>query len=425
MLWHFVLTRWFSPVLDREELDTIQRRKLQRFLQTVIKESPCYRDLAPALESFPVMKKATFLARFVDLNRFHIPLETATQVALRAEQERDFKPELPGGLTVGLSSGTSGARHVFLVSRADRCRWAGQMLARMLTTESLQQVLNPFAASLRIAFFLRASSNLYTTLSGWRVRLDYYDLTRSFASLIEDLTAQQPHVLVAPATVLAELARAKVAIRPTQIISVAEVLDERDRRLIESVFGVRVAEVYQAAEGFLGCTCEHGRIHLNEDALHIEPRWMDEKCDRFQPVITDFSRNTQWFVRYQLDDILRLNKTPCPCGSATMSLHQIEGRTGEVLWLKSERGRLTPVFPDSLRQAIYTMPSPPELYRVEQHGDRWEIRLRNGDSGAVRAALEKLITGMELVLPTIEFLPWTDQAPAEKQKRIRCVTKPA
>jgi len=74
--------------------------------------------------------------------------------------------------------------------------------------------------------------------------------------------------------------------------------------LIEGAFCVRVAEVYKAAEGFLGCTCEHGRMHLNEDALHVEPHWMDEKCVRFLPIITDYSRTTHWFVRYKLDDIL-------------------------------------------------------------------------------------------------------------------------
>jgi len=107
-----------------------------------------------------------------------------------------------------------------------------------------------------------------------------------------------------------------------------------------------------------------------------------------------------------------------------MSLHNIEGRTGEVLLLKTKRGRLTPVFPDSLRQAIYAMLSPPELYRVAQHGKRWELRLRSGDAEAVRGALEKLILGMELTLPTIDFLPWVDQDPTEKQKRIRCISTP-
>jgi putative adenylate-forming enzyme len=200
MLWHFVLTRWFSPFRDREELDAIPQHKLHSFLETAVRESPFYQGFMPTMDALPLMNKSSFLKSFEALNRRRITLDEATRVALRAEHDRDFKTELPGGLTVGLSSGTSGSRHVFLVSRADRCRWAGQMLARMLTNGSLWRVINPFAEPLRIAFFLRASSKLYTTFSVRRVRLNFYDLTRSFTSLTSDLATQQPHVIVAPAT---------------------------------------------------------------------------------------------------------------------------------------------------------------------------------------------------------------------------------
>ena len=402
ILRHFIATRWLPAPRDREE-------RLRRFLS----EAPRFAD---------VMTKGLFLKNFAALNRHGITLEQATEVALRAERERDFKPELPGGITAGLSSGTSGARQVFLAGREDRCRWAGQILARMLDTASLRQILNPFARPLRIAFLLRANSNLYTTLSSRRVKFEYYDLTRPFGDLVSRLDQSPPDVLVAPATVLVELAR-RVAARPRQVISVAEVLDVRDRAVIETAFGVRVAEIYQAAEGFLGSTCAQGRMHLNEESLHIEPLWLEEPHGRFHPLITDFSRRTQWFVRHRLDDILRLDPTPCPCGRKTMTLRGIEGRAEEVLWLPDADGALSPVFPDVLRQALYTQPL--DLYRIEQHGLRWEIRLKHGDERAVQGTLETLVDGLRLERPVLQFLPWTEQPSSEKQKRIRCITKPA
>lgn len=402
ILWHFIVTRWLPAPGDREG-------RLRRFLT----EAPRFGD---------VMTKSLFLEHFAELNSHGITLELATEVALRAESERDFKPELPGGLTVGLSSGTSGARQVFLAGREDRCRWAGQMLARMLSTASLWKILNFFGRPLRIAFFLRANSNLYTTLSSLRVKLDYYDLTRPFADLVAQLNQSPPDVLVAPATVLAELARSARA-KPKQVISVAEVLDARDRAVIEAAFDLRVAEIYQAAEGFLGATCAQGRMHLNEESLHIEPLWLDVAHERFHPLITDFSRRSQWFVRHRLDDILRHDPTPCPCGRKTMTLRGIEGRAEEVLWLRDESGALAPVFPDVLRQALYTQSL--ELYRVEQHGSHWKIRLRNGDERAVQFALEALVDGLRLDRPEFQFLPWTEQPSSEKQKRIRCITKPS
>lgn len=432
ILWHFAKIRWGPQVRDRETLLKRQAKRVRKFLENAVAESPFYRENSPELSQLPLMSKAEFLANFSVLNRHGITLEAATSLALRAERERDFQPELPGGLTAGLSSGTSGTRHVFLVARGDRCRWAGQILARTLSAESLRRVIHPFAAPLRIAFFLRANSNLYTTLSGRRVKLKYYDLTEPFTELVKRLGEQQPHIIVAPATVLAELARREIAAptghRPGQILSVAEVLDARDRAQIEAAYGIPVAEIYQATEGFLAYTCQHGRLHLNEESMSIEPSWIDAQQDRFHPVITDFSRESQWFIRYQLDDILRIQPGRCACGAASQTLASIEGRAEEVLWADGCEGELSPVFPDTLRQALYSLEQPLDLYRIEQHGRCWEVRLRHGSrslESAVSQALTALLRGLALEPPELKFLPWVDQAATEKQKRIRCISKPA
>jgi len=416
ILWHFAATRWLPSPGPRT-----RERRLRRFLAKVRRESPFYAGIEG---EWPILTKSEFLDHFGELNRHRFSLEEATAVALRAERERDFRPELPGGVTVGLSSGTSGTRHVFLLGRSERCRWAGQMLARTLAPESLKQILNPFAPALRLSFFLRASSNLYTTLASRRVAFDYYDLTRPFADLMCELVASPPDVLIAPATVLVEIARARPAISPRQILSVAEVLDTRDRAVVEAAFGVSVAEIYQATEGFLGSSCRAGRIHLNEETLRIEPLWIDESYGRFHPVITDFSRTTQWFVRHRLNDVLRIDATPCPCGRKTTSLIAIEGRAEEVLWLPDGQGGLAAVFPDTVRQAIYSLAIPPDRYRIEQHGLRWEVRMSGGEETQIGAALARLVDGLALTKPEIVFLPWTEQPAAEKQKRIRCLAKP-
>nr|WP_226895548.1 F390 synthetase-related protein [Luteolibacter marinus] len=432
VLWHFAATRWFRDTRDRVRLLARQQARLRCFLGKLVTRSPYYRGMPPELSSLPVITKREFLARFDQLNPSGITLQEASAIALRAEQERDFRPQLAGGITVGLSSGTSGSRHVFLVSQADRCRWAGQVLGRMLSPASLRQVLNPFARPLRIAFFLRAGSNLYSTLSSRRVHFSYFDLTLPFDGLMRRLAELDPEVLVAPATVLAAIARREsehaTGLQPRQVISVAEVLDPRDRQLIEAVFRQPVAQVYQAAEGLLGSTCKEGRIHLHEDSLHVEPVWLDDSRDRLHAIITDFSRTAQWFVRYQVDDLLRLSPTPCPCGSANLCLSSIEGRAEEVLWLPDPRGVLAPVFPDTLRQAIYTMEPPPDRYRIEQHGRRWEVRIRPaGDIAetAMAVALSRMADSLDLAKPDIHFSPWIDPPPAEKPKRIRCISRPA
>jgi putative adenylate-forming enzyme len=126
----FARARWGRRPHDRAALEALQQKRLARFLADVLPRAPFYRDRPRTLAELPIVDKATTLARFAEFNTVGVTLDRALEVALAAERSRDFAPTLPGGVTVGLSSGTSGTRGVFLVSDAERARWAGVMLAR-------------------------------------------------------------------------------------------------------------------------------------------------------------------------------------------------------------------------------------------------------------------------------------------------------
>jgi phenylacetate-coenzyme A ligase PaaK-like adenylate-forming protein len=72
-------------------------------------------------------------------------------------------------------------------------------------------------------------------------------------------------------------------IAPSHVISVAEVLEDSDREAVRAAFGVPTHQLYQATEGFLGYTCEHGTLHLNESFVHIEPDWLDAPTPASSP----------------------------------------------------------------------------------------------------------------------------------------------
>src|SRR6202034_951555 len=124
----------------------------------------------------------------------------------------------------------------------------------------------------------------------------------------------------------------KIDIQPKRITSVAEVLDPFDEKIIEDAFEQPVHQIYQCTEGFLGCTCTQGRMHLNEEFVFFEKEWVDQKNGRFVPIVTDFSRTTQPIVRYRLDDVLVLDERLCPCAAPTTVISRIEGRMDDVLY---------------------------------------------------------------------------------------------
>lgn len=347
---------------SRAALEHHQQRKLSRFISTRLTHSPYFAPyVREPFSTWPTMSKAVMMAHFDEMNTAQLKLADVLACALDAERTRDFSRTVKG-CSVGLSSGTSGSRGVFVVSPAEQAAWAGVMLARLLP--------RGLFAGERVTLFLRANSNLYSTVRSPWLSFEFFDLLEPLADQRQRLERYAPTIVVGPAQVLRALAEAKregrVAIAPRMVVSGAEVLEPFDREFLTRSLAP-VAEVYQATEGFLGSTCPHGTLHLNEAHVHIEPQWLDEH--RFVPLITDFSRTTQPIVRYRLDDILVKRATPCPCGSHEMALERIEGRCDDALRLPGRDGNLVELFADALSRVIAQVLPLTADYRLVQTGD--------------------------------------------------------
>ncbi|AJT42915.1 hypothetical protein UM93_05815 [Psychromicrobium lacuslunae] len=405
----FCRTRWGYRFGNRTALLRWQHKRLSRMLRT--------RTLDWA--SLPVIDKATLLADFSSYNSQGIGLEKALSAAKQSERSRDFRPEL-AGLTVGLSSGTSGKQGVFLLSSRERLLWAGTILARLLSTESLRQLVQPWRPALRIGFLLRADSNLYNTVRSSRVSFDFYDLLEPLEDHLQKLEQRPPDLLVGPASVLAELARQQLNeelhITPRQLISVAEELDDATAELLERAFRVRPAQVYQATEGLLGFSCRRGKLHLNEQHVFFEKDWLDAEHTRFSPIITDFTRSTQFILRYRLDDVLRLADHPCDCGNQALTLAAVDGRADAVLSFDGVK-----LFPDLIRRSMALASSEFDDWSLRQRESGLLIALKNPSAAAiasVRRELGRLFDSHHLALPTLTFVDWQAPLPGAKLRRI-------
>jgi putative adenylate-forming enzyme len=335
---------------NRERLRRFQERQWRRFRGNVLVKSPFYRDLAlknAPLEDFPLMDKTAFMAQFNAINTLGVDKDMAMNLALRAEEDRNFSPTLKGGITVGLSTGTSGKRGLFLVSPRERAQWAARVLRQVVPIR--------FSQKQKVAFFLRANSNLYSAVQSRVLEFRYFDIFRPLDELAKDLADFQPDVLAAQPSILGALAKKQkektIHISPQRLVSFAEVLWDDEREMLKNTWpDAQFCEVYQCTEGFLGCTCEHGTMHLNEDLVMIEKRYLDER--RFVPIITDFTRNSQPIVRYELNDVLVEKPEPCPCGSPFTALERIEGRCDDVLEFKRPDGTVFILIPDLLCRLI-------------------------------------------------------------------------
>ncbi|MEK8131386.1 F390 synthetase-related protein [Paenibacillus filicis] len=422
---HYVHARYGRRWTGRAALERWQHACIIQHIERIRLSSPFYRELwgdrsAAEWAQYPVIDKSVMMAEFDRLNTAGISRKAAFRLALEAERTRDFTPAI-GDITVGMSSGTSGSRGLFLVSRRERLAWAGTVLARVLPGSLLGRHA--------IAFFLRADSNLYGTVQGGRLDFRFYDLLDPMDRHIARLNEQRPTVLVGPPSMLRLLADAmragRLHIRPRRVVGVAEVLEEIDRPVIEEAFGQRLHQVYQCTEGFLGATCEHGTLHLNEDIVAIQKEYIDAGSGRFVPVVTDFSRTTQPIIRYRLNDVLTEQKDSCPCGSVLQAIRRIEGRCDDIFHLTALTGdSRVAVFPDYISRAIMSASEQVEAYHaVLLDGEVLELSLQVKEEAwlaevkeRVAGALAQLCSRVGCRLPELRFRPY-DFVPGERKLR--------
>lgn len=337
----------YNRRLYKSNLEKLQAKRWDR-MQETLKQSPFYEDYAhrkQELKDYPIINKSIFMENFDAINTRGVKRDEAFEIALKAETTRDFAPMI-GDVTIGLSSGTSGNRGIFLATEAERAQWVACVLDRVIG----------FSLKKRsVAFFLRANSNLYDSVKSKVLQFEFFDLLEPVDNQIKRLVDLNPCILVAQPSLLIELAQKKengeLSIQPKKIISVAEVLYPEDANYLENVFGQTIHQVYQCTEGLLAATCEKGTLHFNEDFLIIEKKYIDKSRKRFHPVITDLLRSTQPVVRYELNDIIHEKKN-CSCGSSALGIEQIEGRSDDVLIFELPDNSKVKIFPDFFRRAI-------------------------------------------------------------------------
>jgi phenylacetate-CoA ligase len=219
---------------------------------------------------------------------------------------------------------------------------------------------------------------------------------------VEQLNEFQPHVLLAYANVIEILAREELAGRMRlsqpgslrQIINMSEPLRDGAKRLVQEAFGLPVTDNYATGECMAlstGCPEGHG-MHLQADWVvlevvdrHNNPVPDGQRGERV--LVTNLYNSIQPFIRYEIDDVVTMSPTPCPCGSPLPLIEKVEGRKDEVVWIRDG---------DHFRQVhpyvfVDVLDERPEVgwYQIIQE-DRNRFRLR------ASAAPERSVTAEEL-----------------------------
>ena len=393
----FIKVRYFSKWTSRDKLLEYQKKQVEKHLKFLKENSPYFKK-HQITKDF-TMNKTFMMTNFDELNTLGVKKDEAMDVALNSEKTRNFNQKYKN-ISVGLSSGTSGHRGMFITTPEEQGIWAGTILAKMLPKNNI--------FGHKIAFFLRADNDLYKTINSFLISLEY---------------------LVAPPSLLLILAKnieeGKLNISPKRVISVAEILEKADEEYIKKQFKLNIIhQIYQATEGFLACTCEYGHLHLNEDLIKFEKKYIDEK--RFYPIITDFRRTSQPFINYYLNDILVESTEPCECGSILQRIEKIEGRSDDIFKFVNKFGKEIVVFPDFIRRTILFVENIREYQVFQINSSLLEIAILNineEQKELIRKEFYKLFTSLDIENIEIKFIDYNIDITKKLKRVVRKVVE--
>jgi putative adenylate-forming enzyme len=382
----------------RENIHQHQWRAVEALLAVVREKSPFYQDRyrdreVRSLAEFaklPTIHKAAMMENFDRLNTAGLKKDELVTYAVEKELARDYLGYYAGEYVVGLSSGTSGAKGIYVTPKSLTERLPAVFLAR----GGIPLRLLPF----RILFLLRVFSQGFADIRAPLISLTYLSTMTDPTEIVERMNADRINVLMAPPSLLRVLLPhiGKIRVKPKRVVSYAEVLEREEKERLQRAFGCPVVEIYQASEGPIGSACRRGTLHLNEDLVYVElfdeggdPVTEPEKTAR-RMIITNLLNTVQPLIRYEMNDFVELGG-PCPCGSRFRSIAKVIGRNDDVFVFRAPDGTIRPVFPDLISRWIITSSDAIREYRVEQHGagdlDVTVETTGESDQAAVEAAL--------------------------------------
>ena len=135
----FIKVRYFSKWTSRDKLLKYQKKQVEKHLKFLKENSPYFKT-HKITKDF-TMNKAFMMDNFDELNTLGVKKNEAMEIALNSEKTRNFNQKYKN-ISVGLSSGTSGHRGMFITTPEEQGIWAGTILAKLLPKNNISVIVS-------------------------------------------------------------------------------------------------------------------------------------------------------------------------------------------------------------------------------------------------------------------------------------------
>lgn len=349
---------------DRNQIESLQRTRLQKLLRHALNNSNFYKNYYKSygitldnidtvkLSDLPIITKKIMMDNFDDL--------VCDSRLKRKELEnfvtnpKNHGKKFQGRFQIVHSSGSTGTPGIFVYGPRDWATLKALILARVTKTK-----INLLRKQ-RLAF-IGAVDGHYAGISLAQAAPSCFfeflplDINAPLESTLEKLNEFKPDYLGGYASGVGLLAQeqinGKLDISPKRIMCSADPLTPRIRNAIKQAFGVDPLNLYAASESIgiaAQCSLRHN-IHLFDDWHCLEI--LDKDFNTTKPresgslILTNLYNYTQPLIRYQMNDNLVFDEKPCDCKWPFRTIKEIVGREEDFLWVKNSDGKMEFIHP--------------------------------------------------------------------------------
>lgn len=399
VLFYFLCKFRFNN-FSKEATYKYQQSKIKSIVKFAYNNSEFYKEHYSGFDtgdffSLPLVNKKIMMNNLTGFNTLGFTKEEIMDFCLRTEDTRDFSKRYKG-VNIGMSSGTSGNKGVELVTRREENYMRAALLSRFDF---------PKKEKINLAFILRVSSPAFNfNLFGHKMM--YISQLKPLEEIVGELQNINPNVLSAPASMLKviaqEIEKGKLSINPKRVISYAEVLYPDVKIYLEKIFKSTIHQIYKCTEGPIAISCKYGNLHINEDLVFIE--LYDENNNQAPPgkscykmIVTDLHKRSQPIIRYELNDVITIDKKSCKCGSHFRVIKEIQGRSDDMFWgIKKLTGEKQFIYQDYIARAIISVSDDINDFQAIQTGyKKITVRLVLNESADKNLIETKLIKSIE------------------------------
>jgi phenylacetate-CoA ligase len=320
-------TQW----LDKEELEKVQLRLLQRLIKHCYQRVPYYRKLMNARGII-----AEDIRTLDDIKMFPVLTKKDVREAKDEIVSRTYPKWMLRAARTGGSTGTPmvvyrdllsiGNEHAFVrrqwdwanIGFLERCAYLkGRIITQSNAQEGPLYVYDPIMKELALSTYHLCP-----------------DTAKYYASLMKDFGVK---AIVGYPSAIYFVAKTCVdcgfKLKMKAVLTTSEALTESMRKVISEAFDCMVYDFYGGAERVCYIqTCEHGRYHIiPEYGLTELISLNNSNGNEFKIVATGFWNMSMPLIRYDTGDVVIKSNESCVCGRAFPVVKAIGGREGDVI----------------------------------------------------------------------------------------------